>query len=172
MLDTVTAALDQLGGFFVVAGMFAFASSLEPIKTDIRFNVLYFIVANLFAFPLQIGAYRLSSAALQELGGGAIPLPANGWALVGSIVAFIILNDFLEYGFHFLQHKIPVLWSLHSLHHSEEHLNATTSLRHHWVDALIRTIFINTIMASIFSADTIVISLVRLIYFINHAFAI
>ena len=57
-------------------------------------------------------------------------------------VAFFFVYDFFYYWFHRLQHGWPFLWAQHKLHHSEEALNATTTLRHHWLEDLLRVFFI------------------------------
>src|SRR5207248_9190433 len=46
----------------------------------------------------------------------------------------LIANDFFYYWFHRLQHSSKWLWAEHELHHSDEHVNVTTSLRHHWLE--------------------------------------
>ena len=45
--------------------------------------------------------------------------------------------DFCYYWFHRLQHSIPILWRLHSVHHAIEELNAT-NCHHHWTEGLLR----------------------------------
>lgn len=38
-------------------------------------------------------------------------------------VEMILLSDFLIYWGHRLQHRVPILWRFHSIHHSAEHLD-------------------------------------------------
>ena len=49
------------------------------------------------------------------------------------LFAFLIL-DFCRYWLHFAHHRVPFLWSFHRVHHSSEHLDATSGLRMHAVD--------------------------------------
>jgi sterol desaturase/sphingolipid hydroxylase (fatty acid hydroxylase superfamily) len=44
------------------------------------------------------------------------------------------LGDFSYYWWHRAQHKIPVLWEVHKLHHSDENLNSTTIFRSHFLE--------------------------------------
>ena len=44
------------------------------------------------------------------------------------------LGDFSYYWWHRAQHKIPFLWELHKLHHSDENLNSTTIYRSHFLE--------------------------------------
>jgi hypothetical protein len=43
----------------------------------------------------------------------------------------------LQYWMHRLSHKIPLLWAVHSFHHSAERLTAATGARHHWTEAIL-----------------------------------
>jgi len=49
----------------------------------------------------------------------------------------ILLFDFGSYLTHNLQHKIPFLWRFHRIHHSDNHLNVSSSLRFHPVDVVV-----------------------------------
>jgi sterol desaturase/sphingolipid hydroxylase (fatty acid hydroxylase superfamily) len=60
------------------------------------------------------------------------------YALVPVIV--IMTNDFFYYWFHRLQHAVPFLWQFHAVHHSDEEMNVTTSLRHHWIEDPLRVV--------------------------------
>jgi sterol desaturase/sphingolipid hydroxylase (fatty acid hydroxylase superfamily) len=56
--------------------------------------------------------------------------------------AFLIVSDLGEYLFHRAQHCIPLLWAMHSLHHSDPDMSALTTQRHFWADPLIKKITI------------------------------
>jgi sterol desaturase/sphingolipid hydroxylase (fatty acid hydroxylase superfamily) len=56
--------------------------------------------------------------------------------------AFLIVSDLGEYLFHRAQHRIPLLWAMHSLHHSDPDMSALTTQRHFWADPLIKKITI------------------------------
>jgi sterol desaturase/sphingolipid hydroxylase (fatty acid hydroxylase superfamily) len=58
---------------------------------------------------------------------------------LGAII-FILVGDLLAYLFHRAQHSIPFMWAMHSLHHSDEHMNATTTERHFWGDKFLKAI--------------------------------
>jgi sterol desaturase/sphingolipid hydroxylase (fatty acid hydroxylase superfamily) len=66
-------------------------------------------------------------------------LPAPGNGLLGVLalggfaagaVAFVLL-DLWMYGWHRSVHAVPLLWRAHRMHHSDEHLDATSALRFH-----------------------------------------
>ncbi len=64
----------------------------------------------------------------------------NGEGSIGIAIALTLtlylVNDFMRWWLHYLQHKIPVLWEFHKVHHSAEQLNFATAERHHPLDYL------------------------------------
>lgn len=96
---------------------------------------------------------NLAAWAMQMVAGIAfIPfLPAfQGHALIDAAalpwwIAFpiyFVVHDLGEYLFHRAQHRIPALWAMHALHHSDPNMSALTTQRHFWGDQLIRTMTI------------------------------
>jgi sterol desaturase/sphingolipid hydroxylase (fatty acid hydroxylase superfamily) len=53
------------------------------------------------------------------------------------IIVGILLFDFGSYLTHNLQHRIGFLWRFHRVHHSDFHLNSSSSLRFHPVDVIV-----------------------------------
>lgn len=70
---------------------------------------------------------------------------ANHWGLLNhlqlplpvQLLAGILLFDLGSYLTHNLQHKIPFFWRFHRIHHSDNHLNVSSSLRFHPVDVIV-----------------------------------
>ena len=56
--------------------------------------------------------------------------------LQGTLIFFsaCLVGDLWYYWWHRAQHELPFLWELHKLHHSEEHMNATTIYRSHFLE--------------------------------------
>lgn len=50
------------------------------------------------------------------------------WA---SLIAGVMLYDLTAYWFHRMAHRIPVLWRLHRVHHSDNAMDASTTFRSH-----------------------------------------
>ncbi|SEW38002.1 Sterol desaturase/sphingolipid hydroxylase, fatty acid hydroxylase superfamily [Chitinophaga sp. YR573] len=69
----------------------------------------------------------------------------NNWGLLNhvnipataKVILGILLFDFGSYLTHNLQHKVPFLWRFHRIHHSDLHLNVSSSLRFHPIDAIV-----------------------------------
>ncbi len=52
-------------------------------------------------------------------------------------VAMVLAFDFAKWLGHYLEHKVPVLWEFHKVHHSAEVLTPITNHRVHPVDAMV-----------------------------------
>lgn len=57
-----------------------------------------------------------------------------GWTQ--AIVGFLLL-DLADWVLHWLHHRVRPLWLIHTVHHSDPLVDATTSLRHHPLDVLV-----------------------------------
>ncbi len=64
-------------------------------------------------------------------------IPVNGW----SVVAAILVIDFLYYWEHRWEHEIRLLWSYHSIHHSSPIYNYTTAFRVSFIDNFVTWVF-------------------------------
>lgn len=54
------------------------------------------------------------------------------WDIDLNVFAWILgffMYTFLQFATHYLYHKVRILWCLHEVHHSAQHMNATTGLR-------------------------------------------
>ncbi|MBI3548725.1 MAG: sterol desaturase family protein [Elusimicrobia bacterium] len=69
----------------------------------------------------------------------AAKLEARGWGLMGvlglpgpvSFLLSIAAYDCFTYWWHRANHRVPLLWRFHRVHHLDTHVDATTSLRFH-----------------------------------------
>lgn len=60
-----------------------------------------------------------------------LPLPA--WA---ETALAVVLLDYTLYLWHVLTHRVPALWRLHSFHHADLDLSATTAFRFHYAELI------------------------------------
>jgi sterol desaturase/sphingolipid hydroxylase (fatty acid hydroxylase superfamily) len=69
----------------------------------------------------------------------------NNWLempLWASFIFSILLLDFVaQFGVHFILHKVPFMWRLHMVHHSDTMVDVTSGTRHHPADYLLREVF-------------------------------
>jgi sterol desaturase/sphingolipid hydroxylase (fatty acid hydroxylase superfamily) len=66
-----------------------------------------------------------------------INVPSWAAMLIG-ILGLDLMGAWLA---HFLEHKIPVLWRFHLVHHTDPGVDATTANRHHPGESVIRVVF-------------------------------
>lgn len=57
------------------------------------------------------------------------------------LLSIMVLDLIAQYGVHYLLHKVPAMWRLHLVHHSDKNVDATTGTRHHPLDFIIRESF-------------------------------
>lgn len=86
-----------------------------------------------------------------------------------SFLTSLLFIDFINYLSHRLYHKIPLLWRLHRLHHSEKNVDALTGMLHHPLEMF--TLFLLSISAVvIFDVPTVVLVTYTLLSGIHSAF--
>lgn len=73
----------------------------------------------------------------------------KGWGLLNLIelpawlafIVAIILLDLAIYAQHVATHKIPLLWRLHKVHHSDRDIDTTTALRFHPLEIVVSMLY-------------------------------
>ena len=135
--------------FFLITGMLVLCWNIELLA---GLNVNYkkwkhavvnagFIFSN---FPLQVLVGITFAATMQWTARHHfglfyhIPFLKNNLWL---FIATFIFLDFGEYIYHVVMHKIKRLWMFHVVHHSDLHLDTSTSLREHPGENFIRNCF-------------------------------
>ena len=76
---------------------------------------------------------------------------------VGALFVFYFIYDCLYYWWHRLQHVVPVFWVTHKLHHVDENMGVTTTMKAHPVSILGRTVIVVIPMAVFFELEPITI---------------
>jgi sterol desaturase/sphingolipid hydroxylase (fatty acid hydroxylase superfamily) len=57
------------------------------------------------------------------------------------LISFLALDFFGGWLVHITEHKVPLLWRFHVVHHADNKVDVTTGLRHHPVESVLRGIF-------------------------------
>lgn len=57
------------------------------------------------------------------------------------LLGVLLMDFFGAYLPHLIEHKVPPLWKVHLVHHSDHKVDATTANRHHPIESIIRYIF-------------------------------
>jgi sterol desaturase/sphingolipid hydroxylase (fatty acid hydroxylase superfamily) len=98
---------------------------------------------NLALFALDVAVVRIVAAG--AVIAVAMESEARGWGvlnnlelppLAGVVLAFLAL-DLIIYGQHVLFHRMPALWRLHRVHHSDPDFDLTTGSRFHPIEILL-----------------------------------
>jgi sterol desaturase/sphingolipid hydroxylase (fatty acid hydroxylase superfamily) len=78
----------------------------------------------------------------------SLPNPFQPSLLNVGLCGFLVFvaSDFGEFLSHYLQHRIPILWEFHKVHHSARVLTPLTTQRFHPIGNLIDTLFITGCM--------------------------
>lgn len=94
-----------------------------------------FVIMRLTLIPAQMAA---AYWAAREGFGLLRILPIPDWA--AAILGFLAL-DYLLYIWHVMSHRVPWLWRLHNVHHTDRDLTVTTAFRFHFLEMIVNGIF-------------------------------
>ena len=111
-------------------------------KTDWLINLQSWALKIVGAFTVYGAVQAWNGPALID--GAALPV----WA---AVIVYVLVYDFAEYVYHRMQHRIPLLWAMHSLHHSDPNMSVLTTNRHFWADPLFKSITVLSAAALIVS---------------------
>lgn len=90
------------------------------------------------ALPLLAGLGALTATV-------ALATERHGWGLLGVVggpawaetLGGLLLLDLWMYAWHVANHKVPLLWRFHRMHHSDNRLDASSAVRFHLGEVLI-----------------------------------
>lgn len=132
-------------------------------KTDWMINLQSWGLKIVGAFTVYGAVQAWNGPALID--GAALPT----WA---AVIVYVLVYDFAEYVYHRMQHRIPLLWAMHSLHHSDPNMSVLTTNRHFWADPLFKSITVLSAAALIVSPTPTalaVYSALNLWNFVTHS---
>ena len=92
------------------------------------------IALRVAALPAFVGLLRLL---YDSATGGYSIASVVPWPLAAKIVLAVVVFDFLQWGDHWIRHRVRTFWHFHSVHHSQRELNWMTDVRIHAVDYFI-----------------------------------
>ncbi len=165
---------------YIIIGLFVFFFTLEqisvtPFKFDKRLkhslhNLMFQVVlvaANfLFAIFLVFVMDWLSENRIGLFYYVDIPY-------VAKLFIGVALYDFTSYWVHRLTHKVPVLWRLHRVHHSDSSMDSSTSFRFHPIETLFVFGIGDIISSAVFGTGLLALTLyyfiLNLFLFLEHS---
>jgi sterol desaturase/sphingolipid hydroxylase (fatty acid hydroxylase superfamily) len=128
-------------------------------------------VRNLAAWGLSL-AVAFTVLPLVQVWHGAALIDARDLPFWLGFAIFLVLRDAGEFAYHVAQHKIPALWRMHALHHSDPDMCALTTNRHFWGDQLIKQMTVWTMPAMIITPTAEIFALYALVstyHYFAHA---
>lgn len=124
--------LASFGGLFLfmaIENLFPFRKRVDPLLRHYGVNLLI-AGGNAAILGVAFGWAVVAYARFLEARGiGLLHLfPVGlGW----NIVLSLLFLDFVTYGWHLAYHRLPLLWRLHRVHHTDRDLDVTSASRFH-----------------------------------------
>lgn len=126
---------------------------------------------NLQSWVLQL-AVAIAILPLVPLWHGASLIDGSRLPFWAAFPIFLVVRDLGEYLYHRAQHRVPFLWAMHSLHHSDPEMAALTTQRHFWGDQLVKQLTVWSAALMVISPTPAMVAcygLVSLWNFVVHA---
>jgi len=137
-------------------------------NAGLRLNLAYFASASVLQALLRPLPALATAVAVRASGGGWIPLPDRGAGFIAGAAIYLVATDAGEYLFHRAQHAMPWLWSMHSLHHSDEAFGVSTTVRHFWLESSIKSCTIYLAVALMFRVPQNILQIYAIVSYYNY----
>lgn len=112
-------------------------------------NVLLSVISTVslsILFPLAAVEWAIQA---EQSGWGLLNLNTWNHPPLAGLLLSIFLLDLSIYWQHRLMHKVPILWRLHRVHHTDPHLDVSSGIRFHPLEILISMLWKFLIIALI-----------------------
>ncbi len=110
-------------------------NKLRHAAVNFGFTVIHLVIHTFLA----IFIIQLSDWCLRQEFGLVYWFNANIWGTV--LISFLTLDFFGGWLVHLTEHKVPLLWRFHVIHHADNNVDVTTGLRHHPGESILRGMF-------------------------------
>jgi sterol desaturase/sphingolipid hydroxylase (fatty acid hydroxylase superfamily) len=102
---------------------------------NLSFTFMHFVIHTLLAILILM----IADWTRQEQFGLVYWLKANViWTI---IISALVLDFFGGWLVHIFEHKVPLFWRMHIIHHADNNVDVTTGLRHHPLESVFRGLF-------------------------------
>jgi len=166
-------ALFRLGAFALVLLLMLLWEASNPRRTPLlgwsrRLNNLALVSLDVLLVRLLV---PIATAAMAEIS------MTRGWGLFNIIdagfwpafILSILLMDMFIYGQHVVMHKIPLLWRIHRVHHTDLDFDVTTALRFHPFE-IILSMFLKLLFITLLGAPVAAVIVFEIILNITSMF--
>jgi sterol desaturase/sphingolipid hydroxylase (fatty acid hydroxylase superfamily) len=100
-------------------------------------KVLDRLLRDLPSIASAVAVAALLSSYLKQFIPHFVTIQPTGWTIAGCIACLFVFKELVDYSIHYLQHRVPILWELHKVHHSALHLIPLTAKRGHPLEMFI-----------------------------------
>ena len=142
-IPTLHRTLILAGGislFWILEGLFPIANfqykKWKHSAPNFFFTLTTLIINFLFAFVIVLASDWVTNNSI-----GLWPKLVSVPFAVKLIIGLMVLDLVGAWLIHWTEHKVYFMWRFHVIHHSDEHVDTTTSLRHHPGESVFRAIF-------------------------------
>jgi sterol desaturase/sphingolipid hydroxylase (fatty acid hydroxylase superfamily) len=141
-LELILSGLRTIGGVVGVLAILALVETLLPRRARGRWHRSHLapnlgLTAITFATNLFLNAGLVLALAEVEAAGYQ-PMRSLGIGLFGTTLVVIVVLELAWYLAHTTMHRVPWLWRIHAVHHSDIALDVTTTIRQHPAEGLVR----------------------------------
>lgn len=135
---------------FLVVGLLLFwiiEGSIPLLQMQYKKNKLRHAAVNLGFTAIHLVIHTLLAILIIKLSdwckaeGFGLVYWLNAGVLGTVLISFLALDFFGGWLVHITEHKLPVLWRFHVVHHADNNVDVTTGLRHHPVESVLRGAF-------------------------------
>jgi sterol desaturase/sphingolipid hydroxylase (fatty acid hydroxylase superfamily) len=110
-------------------------TKLKHAAVNLTFTVIHLIIHTGFGILIV----KLSDwAAAKQFG---LVYWFNASVIVTLIISALALDLFGGWLSHMIEHKVPLFWRMHIIHHADNNVDVTSALRHHPLESVWRGIF-------------------------------
>jgi sterol desaturase/sphingolipid hydroxylase (fatty acid hydroxylase superfamily) len=166
-------ALFRLGAFATVLLLMLLWEALNPRRNPLlswnrRLNNLALVGLDvvLVRFLIPIATVTVAEISVTR-GWGLFNIVDAGFWL--SFIVSFLLMDLVIYAQHVITHKIPLLWRLHRVHHTDLDFDVTTALRFHPLE-IILSVFVKFFFIALFGAPVVAVIVFEIILNISAMF--
>lgn len=89
------------------------------------------------------------------------------------LILSVMLYDFTTYWIHIAAHKVPLMWRLHRVHHSDTSMDSSSTFRFHPLEMILVYQVGNVLCAAVFGTDVLSMALyyfiLNIFLFLEHA---
>lgn len=139
-----------LGVYLLAALLETFFPKRPPTQPRVKRWLINFSLVGIDVlvqrFTMGAAAYLTAVYAQDHDWGMMSVLDLPFWA--EALIAFLIL-DFAIYVQHVMSHALPIFWRLHSVHHADLDIDASSGLRFHPIEILISIVYKAAIVAAV-----------------------